>query len=353
MIKGTTKLHLSICIPTYNFGKFIGQTLDSILPNLTESVELVILDGGSTDDTDHVVAQRRHGFPHIKYHRQEFRGGIDRDIEKVVSLARGEYCWLFSADDIMISGAVEKVLNAIRSKCDIYLCEQILCDYKMHVITEYPIFNHIRSRETFNLGNAEQRKRYFSDARTSEAFFSFLSGPIFKRNIWERGEGIPESFYETCWALAGRFLSLLPEGLVVQYLGEKLIYKRGGVDSFRENGMVNRLRISVEGFSHIAETIFGKQSLESFHIRRVIQNEWSIRSILSMKLLTGTSPQQENIELLKRVVAKHYLNSGVGDFCKYMLFRLTPIFLLRLMYLLKTILLKPRSLPLTNSLVQG
>lgn len=347
------RLHLSICIPTYNFGKFIGQTLDSIIPNIRECVEVVILDGGSTDDTELVVAQRQDGFPQIKYHRQDFRGGIDRDIAKVVGLAHGDYCWLFSADDIMIPGAVEKVLNSINSDCDIYLCEQILCDNEMHIIADYPIFKHLRSQETFNLGNPLQRKRYFNEARTSEAFFSFLSGPIFRRNIWERGEGIPESFYETCWALGGRFLSLVPKGLVVHYLGEKLLYKRGGVDSFREQGMVNRLRISVEGFSHVAETIFGKESQELFHVQRVIRNEWSLRSIMSIKLLTATSPQQENGEVLKRTVAKHYLNSGVGNLCKYILFRLTPISLLRLMYLLNQILLKSRSLRRLNSLVQA
>ena len=117
---------LSICIPTYNFGKVIGQTLDSILPNLVEGVEVVILDGGSTDDTARIVAKRQRNFSQIKYHRQGFRGGIDRDIAKVISLAHGDYCWLFSADDIMISGAVDKIINSIQSNCDIYLCEQIL-----------------------------------------------------------------------------------------------------------------------------------------------------------------------------------------------------------------------------------
>jgi abequosyltransferase len=344
---------LSICIPTYNFGKFIGQTLDSILPNLTEGVEVVILDGGSTDDTAHFVAQRQRDFPQIKYHRQEFRGGIDRDIAKVISLAHGDYCWLFSADDIMMSGAVDKVINSIQSNCDIYLCEQILCDYAMHPITEYPIFNHIFAPEIFDLGNALQRQRYFSEARTSEAFFSFLSGPIFRRDVWERADGIPESFYGTCWGLAGRLLSLVPGGLVVNYLGEKLLYKRGGNDSFREHGVVKRLQISVEGFAHIAETIFGKDSREAFHIRRVIRNEWTLRSLMKIKLLTTTSPQQEKIEILKRLAVKHYLNAGIGNTCRYVIFRVTPISLIKLEILIENILIKSRALLRTNSPVKG
>ncbi len=152
-------IKLSICIPTYNFGKFIGQTLDSILPNLREDVEVVILDGGSTDDTTQVVAQRQRDFPQIKYHRQGFRGGIDRDIVKVISMAHGDYCWLFSADDIMMFGAVDKVMHSIKSNCDIYLCEQILCNYEMQPIKEYPIFDHITAPETFHLEKPARRSR--------------------------------------------------------------------------------------------------------------------------------------------------------------------------------------------------
>lgn len=328
-------IRLSICIPTYNFGQFIGQTLDSILPHASSEVEVIILDGGSTDETAIAVQARQQKYPKLKYFNQNFRGGIDRDIEKVVSLAQGQYCWLFSADDIMMPGAIEKILQSIQSNCDIYLCEQVLCDYEMHPIKVYPIFDHIFTSEIFDLGNDAQRQRYFSHARTSEAFFSFLSGPIFRIDVWKIGSGIPESFYQTCWGLAGRLLSLVPGGLTVHYLGENLLYKRGGNDSFREHGLVNRLRISVEGLSHIAETIFGKGSQEAFHIRRVIRNEWTLRTIIYIKLLTASTPQSENIKTLNGIVAKHYLNAGIVNICKYSIFRITPAWLLKFLYILK------------------
>jgi abequosyltransferase len=233
----------------------------------------------------------------------------------------------------------------------------MLCDYEMQHIKEYPIFDYITTPEIFNLGDAAQRQRYFSNARTSEAFFSFLSGPIFRKDVWERADGIPESFYETCWGLAGRLLSLVPDGLVVHYLGEKFLYKRGinkrgDNNSFREIGIVNRLRISVEGFAHIAETIFGKDSQEAFHIQRVIRNEWPLRSLMFMKMLTSISPQQENIETLKRVAAKHYLNAGIGNMCKYALFRLMPISFIKLAVFIRNILRKSRSLTRPTSPVK-
>lgn len=335
-------IRLSICIPTYNFGRFIGQTLDSILPALTGEVELVILDGGSTDDTSAVVAQKTDGLDQVHYHKQAYRGGIDRDIAKVVSLAQGDYCWLFSADDIMRPGAIKKILVAICSNCDIYLCEQTLCSLNMEPIKAHPIFTGIATPTKFNLGKSEDRKRYFSAARTSEAFFSFLSGPIFRKELWDRAEGIPDSFYLTCWALAGRLLSQMPDGLVVQYLGENLILKRGENDSFMENGVVNRLRISVEGFTHIAETIFGKNSYETRNIRRVIRNERSLFHLLFLRQHVLNSPQKENIQDLQRIVASHYANAGVINAFRYAIFRAMPIQLIRLGELLKNTLLKYR-----------
>ena len=333
---------LSICIPTYNFGKFIGQTLDSIIPNLFEGVEVVILDGGSTDDTANVVAERRRDYPQIEYHQQGFRGGIDRDITKVISLAHGEYCWLFSADDIMKPGSVSKVLNAIQSNLDIYLCELTFCDFYMQPIRENPIFTGITTPEVFDLGNEKQRNKYFSNARTSEAFFSFLAGPIFRKDTWERAGDIPESFYTTCWGLAGRLLSLIPGGLHIKYLGESLLYRRGGNDSFMEHGVVNRLRISVDGFSHIAETLFGKNSEETYHIRRVIRNERTLLHLMLIKLQVVTSQQQGEIEELFSIVSRHYSNAGIVNKFKYVVFRLMPISLLKIGDKLKAIMRNKR-----------
>ena len=46
---------LSICIATLNRGNFIGETLDSILSQITPEIEIVIIDGASTDNTEEVI----------------------------------------------------------------------------------------------------------------------------------------------------------------------------------------------------------------------------------------------------------------------------------------------------------
>jgi len=119
---------LSICIPTYNFGEFIGDALASVRQQLVPGIEVIVLDGASTDDTATVVGRHQRDCPEIRYHRQAAKGGIDSDMDHSVRLARGTYCWLLSADDALAANAVERIYAELRRGCDVYLCERILCD---------------------------------------------------------------------------------------------------------------------------------------------------------------------------------------------------------------------------------
>src|SRR2546429_1102168 len=97
--------HLSICIPTYNYGAFIATAIRSVFADRHPEIEIVVLDGGSTDTTKDVVQKLAAGQPFVKYIHQSERGGIDSDLSRCVELASGEYCWLLSADDALVPGA--------------------------------------------------------------------------------------------------------------------------------------------------------------------------------------------------------------------------------------------------------
>lgn len=107
---------LSICIATRNRATLIGATLESIICQATEQVEIVVLDGASTDNTGEVVRRYQESFPRLRYFRQDMNMGIDNDFANAVGLAEGEYCWLFSDDDLLKPGAIQTVLNAIKGE---------------------------------------------------------------------------------------------------------------------------------------------------------------------------------------------------------------------------------------------
>ena len=68
-------LEISICIPVYNCADFLGQALDSILSQTDEHVEVIVYDGGSTDETYTLMESYTSAWPNLHYHRGPHRGG--------------------------------------------------------------------------------------------------------------------------------------------------------------------------------------------------------------------------------------------------------------------------------------
>lgn len=104
---------LSICIATLNRAAFIGETLDSIIPQLTQDVELVVLDGGSADGTRDLMEKYEKKCPYLRYIRRETNSGVDRDYDIAVEMATGEYCWLMTDDDLLQPDSVATILDLV------------------------------------------------------------------------------------------------------------------------------------------------------------------------------------------------------------------------------------------------
>lgn len=106
----------TILIPTYNCGKFISQTIKSILEQKYNDYELLIIDDGSTDDTEEIVAQfvdKR-----ILYQKNEKNIGIVRTLNKGIQLSSGDYIARMDADDVMLGNRLNEQINFLESNKD-------------------------------------------------------------------------------------------------------------------------------------------------------------------------------------------------------------------------------------------
>jgi len=113
--RGSTTLKLSICITTFCRSNYFAETVESILPQLTPECEIVVVDAGSTDDTEQIALKISARSASFRYVRQVGNNGIDRDYDTAVELARGDYCWLMTDDDLLKPEGVKIVLAALRS----------------------------------------------------------------------------------------------------------------------------------------------------------------------------------------------------------------------------------------------
>ena len=121
---------VSIIIPTYNRAHLIGETLDSVLAQTYQNWECIVVDDGSTDNTDEVMANYMATDSRFRYyHRPKDRlpgGNAARNygFEK----SRGEYVQWFDSDDIMLPEFLEKKVAAFTPSAVLTICNGYSAD---------------------------------------------------------------------------------------------------------------------------------------------------------------------------------------------------------------------------------
>ena len=96
---------VSICIPNYNYGKYIGQTIQSILNQTYTDFELIIVDDASTDNSLEVIDSFKDS--RINVYENEKNMGMTANWNRCVDLATGDYITIFHSDDIYHKKIIE------------------------------------------------------------------------------------------------------------------------------------------------------------------------------------------------------------------------------------------------------
>src|ERR1700754_726282 len=107
------ELLVSIALCTYNGEKYISQQLDSILRQTHRNLEIIIVDDCSADNTFNIVKRYSILDSRIKCFRNEVNIGFNKNFEKAIKLATGDYIAISDQDDIWLPGKVELLLNNI------------------------------------------------------------------------------------------------------------------------------------------------------------------------------------------------------------------------------------------------
>ena len=87
---------VSIVVPTYNRAERLGETLRSVFNQTCQDFELIVVDDGSTDDTQKVV----NSFPRVQYISKQENHGVSRARNEGLALAKGRYICFLDSDDL-------------------------------------------------------------------------------------------------------------------------------------------------------------------------------------------------------------------------------------------------------------
>lgn len=97
---------VSIISPSYNCGRFIGKTIESVLAQTYKNWELIIVDDCSADNTDVVVA--RYSDKRIRYLKNDKNSGAAVSRNKALREAKGRWIAFLDSDDIWLPEKLEK-----------------------------------------------------------------------------------------------------------------------------------------------------------------------------------------------------------------------------------------------------
>lgn len=127
-------MDLSIIIPIYNCEKYLERCLNSIVPQLSEGVEMILVDDGSEDRSSQICNEyaMKNQFIQVVHQKNKGEGGARN---RGLALATGEWIAFVDADDYVTDDFVSQIFRNMEPEVDILMFEKITVEreVKSHI----------------------------------------------------------------------------------------------------------------------------------------------------------------------------------------------------------------------------
>lgn len=154
----TNRPLISIITPSFNQGRFIEETIKSILEQDYPNIEHIVVDGGSTDNTVEIL-KKYDG--KIKWISEKDKGQSDA-LNKGFGMAKGEILGWLNSDDMYLPGTISKIMNYFETHPDVGMVYG-----KTYFTDEFGVITDSFPTEPFNL----KKLAWFNFIAQSSAFY--------------------------------------------------------------------------------------------------------------------------------------------------------------------------------------
>lgn len=202
MIEDVERGLCSIVLPTYNRADFLPDAFAAIRAQSFEHFELIVVDDGSTDDTQTRIAELTPALsqPTHVVHQQPNRGaGSARNLG--IDLARGEFVAFYDSDDLWLPHHLADCIDALRRNPEVgfvYAASRFLDLETGRVLEPHSFYEKGRPRSFLKLRTRRAgRLRIIEDPRAClrairSSLGASLHVSVFRRRLFDDGLRLPD-----------------------------------------------------------------------------------------------------------------------------------------------------------------
>lgn len=171
-----TNMKLSVIIPIYNTEKYLRECIDSVLLQIVEDMEIILIDDGSTDNSFTICDEYAHKYNFIRVvHKRNEGVAIARNTG--IKMSQGEYILFLDSDDMLSPKILEKVEKDIETKLDLY-------SYQIQKITsDKEIINNAYYQKNMEEGKYSAKEFIKKYSKQYDGYLPWMTQNVYKRSI--------------------------------------------------------------------------------------------------------------------------------------------------------------------------
>lgn len=121
-------MKLSIIIPVYKVERYLNQCIQSIIDQLHDDIEIILIDDGSPDRCPQMCDEWAGKFGCIRVIHQQNQG-LSMARNNGIEVAKGDYVWFVDSDDWLLSNAIDDVFSAMRKYPNVEVFSSLMRKY--------------------------------------------------------------------------------------------------------------------------------------------------------------------------------------------------------------------------------
>lgn len=276
-------IKISIVVPVYNVEKYIKRCLESLVNQTLEDIEIIVVNDGSTDNSQKIIDQYVSKYPHLVKSFIKKNGGLSDARNYGLSYCNGEYIGFIDSDDYIDINMYEKMYSKAKDENS----DIVVCDY-------YKVYNS--KMKLVKAKKYNDKKDMFIDTLAAAWNKIYRREMLMKSNvIFPKGLIYEDTEF---------FCKLIPYINVASYVSEPFVYyiqRRGSIANTQgeKNAQIFKILENIVNYyreNELFEEYYSE--LEYLYIRIMLGS--------SMERICRIKDRKTRNELLKKTLELIY-----------------------------------------------